>query len=446
MNNISTVDKSKKKQKGFTLIETVLYLAIVGILFVAVINFHLILGGNITKLSSNIEVSRNRRIALSSIEYMIRNADGFWKDINGECSDFSDPSLALFFDDDTYLPGTCVENGGGVRIALEGQRLKISCHPNIQYNGQYNACEATSSGDYYLTNDRVRINAGDLSFSTSTATSTSNGFVAVTTYIRTSILSNDQVDLKASSGATSTIALRNEQPSGLVTWWQFVEGTGTTTVDFAGNNPAGCYPAQAPGAVPTWTTGIVSSSPYALNFEYDDRPSVCMTFDPATETQTNPDDLNFDDQFSIMAWVKPEALTGTEAHNIINKANATYNKGYKLDFVSSASSAKVRCRIFNGTTYYDLDSPDAIITAGDTYHVACIYNRSNDRLQLYVYESGTGVIASTTYSGTVPILVNDYLEPHISYQEAFDGIIDEVRFYNRALNEEELFALYTQAP
>ena len=95
--------KIKFNNKGITLIETVLYLAIVAILFTALISFHLTLGGTAIKVSSNSDVSRNRRTALNTIDYLIKNADGALKDLDGECSDFvSTPqSLFLYFEDDT---------------------------------------------------------------------------------------------------------------------------------------------------------------------------------------------------------------------------------------------------------------------------------------------------------------------------------------------------------
>jgi len=439
-------NKIIKNRNGFTLMETVLYLAIVGILFVAVINFHLILGGSATKLSSNINTSSNRRIALSKIDYLIRNADGMLKDIYGDCSDFSEPSLALYFSDDTYLPEGCVGSGGAVKISLNDKRVLITCYPGISYNGQYAACDTTSSDSYYLTTLDVAVGNNDLIFSTSSDDSDSNSFLSISTYLRTSIISNDQVDLRAESLATSTTVLRNEQPSGLITWWRMDEGTGTTTVDSAGDNPAGCYPS---GGEPSWAAGIVSSSPYALDFEHNDPLHTCMSFDPATETQTNPDDLNFDDQFTITAWVKPEAFNDSVQHKIMSKTQWSNQKGYVMQLLSVNQSAN--CRVFDGTTYADVDSANSSIVAGNTYHISCVYDLNNNRLQIYVYESGIGLISTSTYNGTVPILVNDVMEPHIAYPGSgsdgnFDGIIDEVRFYNRALSDEEIYALHTQAP
>ena len=66
-------NKSIKNKSGFTLVETILYLAIVAVLLTAVIDFHLTLGGTASKLGQNVDVSRNRRMALNSIDYLVRN-------------------------------------------------------------------------------------------------------------------------------------------------------------------------------------------------------------------------------------------------------------------------------------------------------------------------------------------------------------------------------------
>jgi type II secretory pathway pseudopilin PulG len=441
--------RNNNKNKGFSLVETIIYLAIVGILLTATISLHLTLGGTTDKLASNIATSRNRRVAMGSIDYLVKNSDGLLKDVFGDCSDFgsSPESLALYFEDDSYLPGTCVGTGGGLRISIDDKKIVATCYPNMSGNGYYQNCDTSiypADNVYYLTSSDVAVLDSSLDFSTSTASSTANSFLSLTTNLSVGTHSNNQIRLRATSTATSTSVIRNEQNSGLVTWWRMNEGTSDILADSAGSNDGQCY-----GTLPTWTTGIASSSPYALDFEYSTGASTCIPYDPIADDVYNPDDLNFDDQFTISAWVKPEALNGSANHSIINKSDITYNKGYEMRIMSTG--AKANCRIYNGETYFDVDSPDSDITAGNLYHIACVYDNDSNRFQLYVYESGTGVLSSTTYSGTVPILVNDYMEPHISYPGYgtspagnFDGIMDEVRFYNRALSDEEIYALHSQ--
>ena len=142
--------KRSEARSGFTLVEAIIYLIIVGIILTSVVDFSITLGNSSSKLSANIDAARNRRVALQAINYLVRNADGLWKDISGDCSNFSatPPVLALYFNDDTYLPGTCVAGGGGVKITVDSNRLKMTCYPGAAYNGSYGSC-STSAGNSY---------------------------------------------------------------------------------------------------------------------------------------------------------------------------------------------------------------------------------------------------------------------------------------------------------
>ncbi|HLD54610.1 MAG TPA: type II secretion system protein, partial [Sediminibacterium sp.] len=75
--------RPKQKTSGFSLVETIIYLAIVGILLVAVLNFHFSLSGTSAKLWAKINVSENRRFVLQTIDYLSRNSTGLLKDVNG---------------------------------------------------------------------------------------------------------------------------------------------------------------------------------------------------------------------------------------------------------------------------------------------------------------------------------------------------------------------------
>ncbi len=420
----------KLKEKGFSLIEAVLYLAIVSIVLTAVVNFHLTLGGTSSKLGANIDTSRNRRTALSKIDYLIKNSDGFLKDHNGDCSNFSSSpnTLALYFDDDTYLPGECVSNGGGVRITIDSNRVKIICQPNIDYNGEYNSCNTIASNTYYLTSPDIEVNNNGLNFSTSTATSTSSSFTSLTTNIITTSISGDQVQLRSTSTATSTVNLRNEQLNGLVAWYKFDDASGSSAIDSSGDNDLTCYG-------PTPVSGIISDG--AFDFESSDG-DYCE--------DGNDDSLNFDNGFSLTAWFSLESTATDTISPIINKNDG--NKGYVLMVKDNSGTKTIICA-FCDDTECDESVESSAISYRREFHIACLFDPIHDEVKLLIKEKD-GVSYSVHSSLSVPYsLVNSSTNLQIasttySHGTYFDGIIDDIRMYNRVLTTSEVNAIQSQ--
>ena len=407
------------------MVETILYLAIVAVLLTAVIDFHLTLGGTASKLGQNINVSRNRRTALSSIDYLVRNSDGLLKDINGDCSDFDDspPVLALYFEDDDHLPGICVQGGGAVRLTVDNQRVVMTCYPNIPQNGYYLACDTSAYAavtSTYLTSPNVKVLDSNLTFATSTATSSLNAFTSVTTHMKVKSFVSDQLSLSATSTATSTVVLRNEQPSGLISFWNIEDQAGT---DVVGGHNFTCV-----GHAPTVVDGLVDGSTYAWDFE-SGSSQYCAAL--------NDDSLNFNDSFSIAVWVKEEDPVSSEKA-ILNKSSWTPQTGYKF----SISSGKPQLRIYDSSSYTDYAS-SFTMTVDTVYHVTVTYDLENDEIIHYVYQKAVGGKATTTLN-SVRTLVNFDSSIYTSISNYFDGIVDDMRIYNRVLTQEEVWALQSQ--
>jgi len=415
---------------GFTLLETIIYLAIVGIVISAVVDFAITMGNTTAKMSANIDASRNRRFALATINYLVRNADGLLKDVNGDCSNFSvnPPILALYFEDDNYLPGVCVERGGGVKITVVNNRLKMTCYPNITNNGQYNACTATADETYFLSGPEVLVTNSNLDFTTSTASTTANSYNTITTHLKVTLPSADQISLRASSEATSTANMRNEQANGLISWYKFDDAVTSSAVDSVGANNLTCGPGS-PISVP----GLIDGSDNAFQFVvYED--DKCYV--------NNPDNLNFNSSFTISTWVK--SLTDSDTtHYIVFKGNEV-NKGYVLR--NFETSGDVFFDLCNGTTCSTIleASGFGYLAAGFVFNITVVYDKPSDRAQMFIYKKGVGGISTTTAAVNLPFLVNDSSAnyPHIG--QDFDGVIDDLRIYNRALSNSEVWALQSQ--
>ncbi len=421
------IKKQRQKLAGFSLVETIIYLAIVGILLVAVLNFHFSLSGTSAKLWAKINVSENRRFVLQTIDYLARNATGLLKDVNGDCTTSS--TLAFYFDDDTYLPGTCVSSGGGVKITSESNRVKLTCYSNITNNGQYNACDATAGNSYWLSSPDVSLSGQGLFFATTTATSTAGTMMNIEANLTLINISNNQTELLATSTATSTITLKNQQPDALVAWWR-LNDIGDAATDSKNN-----YDASTCRGLSSQQTALVNSSVYAVDFENDDGANCAID---------DADGLNVSGQFTLSAWVKPESFVAGNYDYIIAKHDpTTAHQGYAMWIRNNNLS----CGICDNSSCVEKTETMAPLATTHTYHLACTYNPDTDQMKLYVFEEGIGGVGTTTSAITENLVNYDgalYLGANSEGISYFDGVIDEVRLYSRALLDQEIWALQSQ--
>ena len=417
-----------KSASGFTLVEAIIYLAIVGIVISAVVDFAITMGNTTAKMSANIDASRNRRFALSTINYLVRNADGLLKDINGDCSNFdvNPPILALYFDNDNYLPGVCVERGGGVKITVVNNRLKMTCYPNITNNGQYNACSASAGNNYFLTGPEALVTNSNLDFTTSTASTIANSYNTVTTHLKVTLPSADQISLRASSEATSTANMRNEQPNGLISWYKFDETDTSSAVDSVSAYDLTCIGTGGPTSVDY----LVDGSTKAFDFNASEG-DYCYV--------NNPEKFNFGNSFSISTWLKTNGPDASE-HGIINKFDGA-SKGYY--FFNNEDSGQVIFTLCNGTICSNILDAGYVLEDSTVYNIIVVYDKTADVANMYIYEKGVGNISTTTVN-SLPFLVNDSTANYPRIGDNFQGTIDELRLYNRALSNSEIWALQSQ--
>lgn len=435
--------KRQNNNSGFTLLEAVIYIAIVSLLLIAAVDFHLMMNSTSQKLESNIDTSRNRRIAMNAIDYLVKNSEGLLKDVYKDCSDFdaSPASLALYFTDDNYLPGTCVSSGGGVRITVDGDnRVLITCYPNIPHNGWYDACNTTTfpaGNSYYLTSPDVKIYNDGLVFSTSTATSTSSGFINLTTHLELGVLSGGQIGTQATSSATSTVLFNDKTHKGLVMFWKFEEGSGTRPQDSVGVNHGTCTGTD----VPAYTTGIIPDSSYAMDFEFANNSSYCRPNSPA-----QPEQLKFDNAFTIALWFKPESVSGDSYVNMFYYHSDWVNRGIHLYL--NRSNSRIYFAVYgdaDGSTYsYGNLNVTTALVAGNTYHITAVYDYDQQIQKVYLYQSGVGQLATSSNAASIKKITNYESTPYVSIYRALDGVVDDYRWYNRALEPEEIWALQSQ--
>ena len=216
----------------------------------------------------------------------------------------------------------------------------------------------------------------------------------------------------AGGSATATSAQTGVVTNGLVAAYAFDEGSGTTAADVSGKGNIGTI------SNATWTSG----GKYGSALSFNGTSAYVSVPDAAS--------LDLSNQLTLEAWVKPTALSGWEA--IVNKeqpGNITYGL-----FANSATSQPAGIIYPVGGTGESITRGTAQLATSVWTHVAATYDGST--LSLYVngtLASSLAVSASIVTSAS-PLKIGG----NSIWGEYFNGLIDNVRIYNRSLAQSEI--------
>jgi len=195
----------------------------------------------------------------------------------------------------------------------------------------------------------------------------------------------------------------------LVGWWTFDEGAGTTAFDASGNGNDGILNGD-----PEWVEGIYGG---AIAFDGDGDFVDCGA----------DDSLVIRDEITVACWIKVAAFTRTwEAIIAMGDDSYRMSRG-----PGTGDSIHFGC---NGPSGGNLDATTVVTT--DTWrHVVLVY----DGVNKYVYIDG---VEDARVASTGQINISSY-NLHIGQNSQqgnrfLEGLVDEVRIYNRALTPDEV--------
>jgi len=204
--------------------------------------------------------------------------------------------------------------------------------------------------------------------------------------------------------------------------WKFDEGSGPTTADSSGNGNTGTLEG---GCV--WVPG---------------RSGTAIQFNGTTSYVDcgNSATTNLLGSVSMSAWVK---LNGAAYDQKIGANQNGFFGGYKLCIYNS----KVEFEVRDASNVAHLNRNIAggtVMTVGTWYHVVGVYDDVNHIITTYVDgqldRQMTGVPANALGSTTGSFIIGR--EPFDATLYFFNGIIDEVRVYNRVLTPTEIKSLF----
>ncbi len=176
---------------------------------------------------------------------------------------------------------------------------------------------------------------------------------------------------------------------------------------------------------------------------------LAMHFDGSTQYGLAADNPSLDitNAITLMAWLKPEKQ---DTQDLFKKASIDNTDGYELTLATGSSSAGPG-RVFvrfnqktNGNTYR-LNSTVQYPYDGATWiHVAATYDGSTIKMYINGQLDATLPAGITIAANALPLSIGAQSDLQRKYQ----GSMDEIRIYNRALSAAEIaaFAAHNHAP
>jgi hypothetical protein len=212
--------------------------------------------------------------------------------------------------------------------------------------------------------------------------------------------------------------------NGLVGYWSFDDGTGTIASDSSGNGNNGTLVNG-----PSWiTSGEIGG---ALFFDgVDDYVSL------TSQAQSI---------ISISAWVYAQATPGNVFPRIIEmpgyvlflaESGAPSSNSQSLGFISRRSAQ-------DG----EWDTPANSMVYNSWSHIAVVYDSSATSNNADLYINGVKQTISKITSPRGRQTANEgegFIGNGIPLNQGWDGLIDDLRIYNRALSATEIVSLYDQ--
>jgi hypothetical protein len=199
---------------------------------------------------------------------------------------------------------------------------------------------------------------------------------------------------------------------GLVGHWTFNEGSGTTAYDYSGNNNHGTL------SNPNWPQG----EGWALDFDGTDD-----YIDAGNDAS-----LNFTtEDFTTGFWIKVGEVTDTYGGIV-----ADYNTGQ--GWIIAIAGANQALAFYDAPTDTWNNSVTSPLNDGLYHHVVTV----KEGTILYVYLDGIEV-NQISVSAVFDSDINESIEiGRYTDDRNYDGQIDDVRIYNRALSASEISDLY----
>lgn len=205
---------------------------------------------------------------------------------------------------------------------------------------------------------------------------------------------------------------------GAIGHWTLDDGAGPIAADSAGS-----FDGTLVGG-PTWTTGQLAG---ALDFDgAGDYVLVGSMLDAGSQ------------RLSVSAWVFKRDGGDDRA---ITKSSGTSipNHIFSLGVANTTIRVRLRTTDNGGTSNYDADN----IALNNWTHVAFTYDGATLRIYHDGTETGTHAVTGDMIASAVPVVIGNL---NVTQDRYWNGLLDDVRVYDRALSPAEVAALAAGSP
>ncbi len=235
----------------------------------------------------------------------------------------------------------------------------------------------------------------------------------------------DATTAAADSSTSAHPATYQAPVQGASTWWPADENAGTVAEDLSGSANRATLAAGA-----GWATGR-DGAHSAMSFTGNAATSYAAGSLPAVRT---------DQSFTVTAWAWPHTFG---QHRAVLSQAGTTSSGFILKYESSVSRWRVIMPRTDTSNPTSEAATSTTVPAADTWvHLAVVFT-AGGALQLYV----NGVLENSTSAHTTLFDATGTLQAGRSqwnggWSDGFDGRVDEVRTYRRALTAAQVAAVY----
>ncbi|MDP4009580.1 MAG: DUF2341 domain-containing protein [Candidatus Shapirobacteria bacterium] len=210
--------------------------------------------------------------------------------------------------------------------------------------------------------------------------------------------------------------------NGLVGYWKMDEGVGTTTADSSGNGNTGTLS----GA--TWSSGK-----FGIGTSFGSVNSNVSLGSSAN--------LNTGNYFTLSGWYKFNSFKSE--NYFYNRNGQSGTSGFHIVWMAGASS-EIRYQYANGSTYNTLNSNSLSWNINQWYFISVVHDLNAKTINFY--RDGVNVGTASYTNTALPVSSGTAFLGGYQGDNRFDGSIDDLRIYNRALSPSEVSQLYNWAP